>query len=63
MNAATNQPSIPTLRLGQSDQAGHVGVSLRFTLNRRSFCFIRQSNRPGLKLNRPLLMSQVDELQ
>ena len=23
MNAATNQPSILTLRLGQSDQAGH----------------------------------------
>ena len=23
MNAAKNQPSIPTLRLGQSDQAGH----------------------------------------
>ena len=24
MNAATNQPSILTLRLGQSDQAGHI---------------------------------------
>jgi len=24
MNAATNQPSIPTLRLGQSDQAGQA---------------------------------------
>lgn len=24
MNAATNQPSILTLRLGQSDQAGHL---------------------------------------
>lgn len=28
MNAATNQPSILTLRLGQSDQAGHFGSSV-----------------------------------
>ena len=26
MNAATNQPSILTFRLGQSDRAGHVCV-------------------------------------
>ena len=28
MNAATNQPSILTLRLGQSDQAGHRGKAI-----------------------------------
>ena len=26
MNAAKNQPSILTLRLGQSDQAGHTPI-------------------------------------
>ena len=27
MNAATNQPSILTLRLGQSNQAGHLAIT------------------------------------
>ena len=31
MNAAINQPSILTLRLGQSDQAGHVATSVMLT--------------------------------
>lgn len=43
MNAAMNQPSILTLRLGQSDQAGQCGLTLHSVIVHQH----RKRNRPS----------------